>query len=213
MRMNYDYLPRTDDQLVIWFSNFQANLSTMGASLGVSAAEITATTADATSTRTLVTDVLSRCAAAQAATATKRTGLKAIRQRVRALVRRIKANAAYTLAAGQQLGIVQLDTMTMSSAVLSTADEQPMLNLRRVQNGRVEIGYVKHGWTGIQLLCRRGDQADFVPLKVALGSRVIDDRPNLGAAPETREYIAQYLDGDELAGAPGQPLRVTVPRV
>jgi hypothetical protein len=38
----------------------------------------------------------------------------------------------------------------------------------------------------------------------------VDTRPNLGPGPETRQYQAQYLDGDDLVGPLSDVLLVTL---
>ena len=80
-----------------------------------------------------------------------------------------------------------------------------------MQNGAVEIDFMKRDSTGVEIRSKRGTETAFSFLARDTEPPYVDTRPNLGTGPETRQYQAQYLDGDELVGPLSDLLVVTVP--
>ena len=56
-----------------------------------------------------------------------------------------------------------------------------------------------------------GSATSFSFLAIDTESPYVDTRPNLAAGPETRQYQAQYLTGDDSIGLISDTLNVTVP--
>ena len=74
-----------------------------------------------------------------------------------------------------------------------------------------EIDFIKDDSTGVEIRSKRGGETAFTFLARDTQPPYVDTRPNLGPGPETRQYQAQYLDGDELVGPLSGVLVVTVP--
>lgn len=200
-----DFIPDPDGDFVTWLQNYKTQVAAVAATFGLTTAEVTAVDSDFSSVQAKVATLAAKKAEQQAATADKQTVRKAVEKRARALANRIKAHPAFTAALGQQLGIVGPEDTTD----LSTA--RPTLKAGEVSAGSVTIGFNKSVSSGVRLLSRRGAEAAFTFLAIDTESPYIDSRPNLGAGPETRQYQAQYLSGDEPVGLLSAVLLVTVP--
>jgi hypothetical protein len=129
---------------------------------------------------------------------------------IRGLVKRIKSSWAYTPAIGQQLGVIG-PKPAMAAASLEQGGVRPELTLGSVRNGLVEIRFRKDGFTGILVASRRAGESSFTTLGKQIYSPFVDQRPNLAAGPETRNYQAWFLDGDNIAGEASDILVATVP--
>ncbi len=200
-----DYLPVRDNDFLAWFQNFKTQLTTLGAGLGVTAGEQTIVDADLTQFDAKLTAAVAKSADAQAATEDKKLTKTAVHSRLRPLVRRIKGHASYTAAQGEQLGIVgPEDTTDLNNA-------QPTLKATSVLAGAVTIGFNKSISSGVKIFTKRGAEPGFTFLATDTASPYVDNRANLAAGPETRQYQAQYLDGDDPVGLVSDTLSVTVP--
>ncbi len=90
--------------------------------------------------------------------------------------------------------------------------EKPTLKAVAVNPGSVTIGFTKSVSSGVRLLSKRGAETAFSFPAIDTESPYIDTRANLMAgSPETRQYQAQYLLGDEPVGNLSDVLNVTVP--
>ena len=109
-------------------------------------------------------------------------------------------------ASGQQLGIVGPEDTTD----LTTA--KPTLQANSIIAGSVTIGFNKSSSSGIRLESKRGPETFFVFQAVDTTSPYVDTRANLTlGTPETRQYRAQYLTGDDTIGELSDVLTITVP--
>ncbi len=123
--------------------------------------------------------------------------------RLRRLVQNIKSRPAYTDTIGQDLGIV--------SGSASAGPEAPTLTLLSSTAGAVTLGWNKGGWTGVKVQGRTGAGGGWTDLGVDLFSPYVDTRPlSAPGQPETREYRACYLDGDDAQPTWSQALTLTV---
>ena len=91
------------------------------------------------------------------------------------------------------------------------ADAKPTLTAESVNPGSVTIGFSKSVSDGVMIHGKRGAETDFVLLAWDTRSPYVDNRPNLGPGPETREYRAQYFVDDEPISHFSDVLQVTVP--
>lgn len=205
----YDYLPRQNGNLMVWLNQFKTELTAGATELGLIAGDVTAMGTEITTVVTAIQEQAAQAAARQAATAGKKQAMKTVIPKIRTLVRRIKSLPNYTEAIGQRLGIVAGPAVALGMPL--AASVSPVLSTGQVRNGNVEIRFVKSGFTGAQIACRRGTEAEFVVLRNQIYSPLIDARPNLARGPETRQYQAWYLDGDALTGQASDILVVTVP--
>lgn len=212
--MNKPLIPSTDADFANFVSNLGAKLAPMVTTFGLTAADATAVTTDATSMQAAVIDQLSKFAAAKGSTQAKAVLRQGVEKRTRALIARLKSHPAYTSTLGEQLGIVAPTEGAGTIKPLTTAsrNSQPRMTGLLSADGKVGIRFVKNGYSGIIIYGRRGDEKELTILAKQLRSPFMDERANLVAGePETREYRAIYLDGDQPAGKPSDVLVVTVP--
>lgn len=75
----------------------------------------------------------------------------------------------------------------------------------------VTISFKKSVSSGVRILSKRGVETAFTLFAIDNASPDIDTRANLGTGPESRQYQAQYLVGDDPLGLVNDTLNVTVP--
>ena len=210
-----EYINTTDDGFVTQMANLSAKAPTVQATIGLTPADITAISADYTAMQTAVIDLTAKQTAAQSATQSKKTTRAGVEKWLRALVKRIKANANYTPAIGELLGIVAADSGGSGTGVRALASQtnvRPQLKGSVVGDGECIIKFAKKSFTGVMVYCRRGAEQQFTLLSKQLTSPVVDDRVNLtGGVPETREYKSQFFRNDTPVGQMSDILVLTVP--
>lgn len=201
-----DYIPDPDTNFVSWLTNYKTQVAGQAATFGLTAGEVTAVEADLTLIQGKINTLVQKKAEQQAATADKQTSRKAVEGRARALANRIKTHPSYTAALGQQLCIFGPEDTTD----LTTA--KPTLRANSSNAGSVTIGFNKSSSSGIRLESKRGSETLFVFQAVDTNSPYMDARANLTlGTPETRQYRAQYLTGDDTIGELSDVLTITVP--
>jgi hypothetical protein len=125
-----------------------------------------------------------------------------IEQRFRALVAQIKANSAYTVSMGEDLGIVADE----SSVDLG----KPELTVK-VEGGTPIIAFKKSKSDGVKIYSKQGTEAAFSFLAVDTRSPYVDNRPNqTPGTPETRQYYAYFIVNDEQVGSQSDVISVNV---
>ena len=200
-----DYIPRTDGDLIIWHGNLKTQVAAVATTVGLATADVDALTADNTSLNTKITALNAAKTAQQAATADKANVFRSVITRARGIANRVKSHPNYTEALGRQLGIVgPEDTTDLSQA-------QPTLRNEAVSPGSVRMGFNKSVSSGVRIFSKRGSEASFAFLATDTESPYFDTRSNLTPGPESRQYQAQYLLGDEPVGQLSDILSVLVP--
>jgi hypothetical protein len=204
--MPNDFYPRTEGEKLTFLGNFMNGFSGEATALGFLPAELTALGAGVSAYQTAVGDKAGKRAAAQSASAVCAAREQAIEDALRATVRRIKAATGYTRAIGELLGIERGGISPVSATV-----ERPDLQARSVLHGEVELGFIKYGYTGVEIEGKRAGEAEFTFLARDTETPYLDNRANLSAAPETRHYRARYLQKDTVTAEYSDVLVVTVP--
>lgn len=201
-----DYIPKPDPELVAWHDNFNTQVAALAATFGLVAADTAAVAATNTDLHAKFNASQAAKATAQAKNTEKSAAFAAGVTSTRALANRIKAHPAFTAALGQQLGVIgPEDTTDLTQA-------KPTLKSLAVNPGSVTIGFNKSVSSGVRLLSKRGAETAFTFLAIDTASPYIDTRANLVAGgPESRQYQAQYLNGDEPIGNLSDALNVVVP--
>lgn len=116
-------------------------------------------------------------------------------QRTRALVQRIKKSPGYTDAIGKDLGIVA--TLPEAPAVAA----KPTFRATALPGSEVRLDWVKAGYSGVTIQCKRTGEADWAALGRDDYSPFNDKRPPVTpGAPETRQYRLRYLKKDDEVG-------------
>ena len=190
-----DYLKKTEADYLGQHDAWKTAAHAVGATVGISAADLTAIDADNT---TLHTDIAASNAAdalAQQKTQTKQATVKAVKARHRAKAQQTKQDPHYTPALGEQMKIVGNE----DSTDLTTS--KPTLTVKALPHGAAEAGFDKSLSQGVNLYCQRGSEPGPVYLARDTSSPYVDNRPLLVAGqPETRTYTAIYVLNDEEIG-------------
>jgi len=230
-----EFLPRSDADLVIWLNNFALKFAANAVALGFLPADVTAVQTDATTFQYLIQLVEASKDETRERVAYKdvlRDGMTVsvglgsapptlptvtlppppatlaaagILPRLRALVRRIKVAAAYTVVLGLDLGI------EASLPTPPPATSKPTLTLRVLATGSVEIRWNKGVFDGVRVQSRRGTEVTWSELGTDARSPFTDTRANLvPTAPEVRLYRLVYQRGESDFGAFSDVVSVTV---
>lgn len=226
MSGNRDFVQRTDAEFAIQLSNFSNELATLGASLGITAAQITAAQADAAAfayavasqqatrefakgfTRYKENLRASDVAITQAIPAlvlpTAPTAVKdGIETRFRELAARIKAAPNYTDAIGAQLGIV-----AEVASRTPDADAQPTILGLVTSGGKVVLQWQRGDYDGIYVY-RKIDGGAYENVGVDTKPDWEDRRP-LPATPQVWTYKIIYFMNDVEIGQFSDEASITV---
>ncbi|MBI2927415.1 MAG: hypothetical protein HYY24_17095 [Verrucomicrobia bacterium] len=190
-----DFIPRSDADLLVWHDQLKAAATSIGATLGITAADLTALGDDNTELRTNINAASAATAAAQQATREKVTSRRAAEQNARKFARRLKEHANYTPALGEQLRIEgPEDTTDMSTA-------RPKLTGIAKPHAVVELTFNKLKSDGVNIYSQREGDAAFVFLARDTATPYVDNRACLVAGkPETRKYKAIFVIDDAEIG-------------
>lgn len=213
-----DYIPPTEAELVIWANDHAAGVSTHGATVGLSAGEITQAATDASTISHAVNGQSLYKSKAQEFTEYKAAllyapintpvpttpappvvgvlpigALAACVARARQRAERIKSHPNYTPAIGEDCRIVAPPD--------GPPPGQPTLTANAETDYRVRIGFQMLGHDQIEIYSKRGSEPDFSLLAVDSNNPYVDGRAGLAPpAPEVRQYRARYRDNDVPVG-------------
>jgi hypothetical protein len=217
-------IPRTDNDLMVWYGNFAARFAAHATALGFSQADVDAVQADDAMLSYLVGDLLPAYTSALQARSAYKNSIKdgplgspagslppaptvaaapanvlpGILPRVRQLVARIKVAPGYTETIGLDLGIVGTDSGGANAPNLSA---KPTVKAHAIATSQVQIEFSKGKFDGVLIESRRTGETGWTSLGTDNFSPFIDDRPLLAAdKPEVREYRLRYILRDEPVG-------------
>ena len=224
-------IPRTEPELVLWYTNFAANLTSHAEALGLPTEAVSQATRDAEMLRFLVGHLIPVYqGAVQTRTAYKNivkdgplgTPLPAwppqpvvvetqpasvppgIMPRLRQLVARIKASPAYNETIGRNLGI------SGDESAAPAGPPKPTAKASAQAGGEVKIEFSKVGFDGVLIEGRRGSETAWGRLGTDNYSPYLDTRPPLEAGrPEVREYRLRFIERDEPVGEWSDIITVT----
>jgi hypothetical protein len=187
-----DFVPTTDNDLLVWFDHFVMQISTDTEISVVDLAALTEANADFHAKIDHLNDA---AAQAKQATADKNDSRNNMVNLIRAEARRIKARATYTDGQGAQLGIVgarDRHDLSISHPELSGTD---------LSGGVVSLNFSKYNSDGVNIYSKRDNDADWQLLHYASISPFMDVRPLLEVGkPELRYYCAVYVVKDKEIG-------------
>jgi hypothetical protein len=187
-----DFVPTTDNDLLVWVDHFITQISVDNE---IAVVDLTALTAAKADFHTKVDHLNDAAAQAKQATADKNDSRNHIVNLIRSEARRIKARSSYSDGQGAQLGIVG----ARDSHDLSTS--RPELSGIDQTNGVVTLNFSKFNSDGVNIYSKRDGDADWVLLNRASISPFIDTRPLLQVGkPELRDYCAIYILKDKEIG-------------
>jgi hypothetical protein len=188
------FIPSKDAELLSWSANYSAKIATLGASVGLTPAEIT----DQQDKAQVVIDAVNKV--------TQKTQEKEEAVTAKNLVRAnelqelsntaivIKRHPQFTDNIGDELGImgsnVPYQRSTLRSDIRATA-----------YPGLVEIRFKKRGQTGGGVFSRLQGADNWELLGNTAVSPFVDNRPlAVAGKPEIREYIVRCWDGKDYIG-------------
>jgi len=226
---NIDYLPRADNDLLVWFNSFQLKFATYGPTLGFTAADVTGVNDDykmlayvvqaselirnesqaRTSYKNVVKDgplgiVQPTPPSVPTLTPPATIVAPGIIPRLRALVQRMKTHPGYNDSIGSDLGVVS------AAAAPSTTPAKPSATATAEPGSSVRIDWTKGSFDGVLVESQRGDETVWTSLGTDLQSPYNDTRAPLHpSAPEVRRYRLRYLKSDEPSGDYSDTMTVT----
>jgi hypothetical protein len=183
------FIPRTDAELARWANNYKTKIATLGASAGLTPAQIT----DQQDAAQVVIDAVNRVTEKKREQEEAVTFKNLVRGReLQFLVNsaiRIKRDALFTENIGEELGIIG------STIEVFKAELKPSLKLA-VYRGSIEIAFNKKSQPGITIYARINGNEAWEKLTYAASSPYIDERPLATAgAAEIREFRARCGNG------------------
>jgi hypothetical protein len=189
------FIPRGDDPFVSWHDRLKTAATAIGATLGISADDLTEIGEDNTAIHAKVSTASTASVTAKQANKDKDDTRQEIEGRVRKFAKRVKGHRNCTEALLIQLGLVgEEDTTDMTQ-------QQPVLVGTPLGKGQVEIAFNKMLADGVNLYSQRDGDAGFVFLARDTWSPYVDNRPLLAAGkPEMRRYMAKFVIGDAEVG-------------
>lgn len=200
------FIPKRIPEFVTHHDNLNTQTAALVGQAGITATDATNLAADNAALHTAVSDVASADAVKQAKVATQTSVIRTVTVNEQAFANRVKNTAGYTAAIGQQLGFIGAEDTT------DLTQEKPILRATAVTAGSVTVAFNKQTSDGVRVSSKRGGETTFSFLATDTSSPYVDNRPNLVAGtPETRQYQAQYILGDDPIGELSDLLSVTVP--
>jgi hypothetical protein len=190
-----DFLPSSDVEFAVWHDHFKGAVNSKAADTGLSAAELAQLEADNAELRNRIVAVNLAAAAHKQATAEKKEARSRIEAGVRAMARRIKAQAGYKPALGALFGI---EGPVVSSDL---SEAKPNLTGTDHTGGSVVLSFNKLQSDGVNLYSQREGDVDWV-LLAHVGSSPFTDRRALLqiGKPELRRYSAVYVQKQQEVG-------------
>jgi len=230
--MDYDWLPASDGQLILWFKHFRDGCETYSGSLDLTAEDLMQVDADYKALAYMLDEIQALRAELQTRIDFKnvlrdgpegstlvqypkgiilaehpvavRTG---ILPRLIRFVTKIKEAKGYNGEIGRELGIEPLGVERIPSA--------PEHIVPVLVDGMVRLDFTKSLWQGVMIESQRGNEAQgsqWELLGTVFESPFVDARPLLEPAiAEARRYRLRYVDAANECGAYSQVVQVIVP--
>jgi len=190
-----NFIPAADLEFLAWLDHLITQLEPVLADYSLIADDLNPLKTLSGELRSKMTAASDAQAHAKQAVADKNDFHSRADSLARALAKRVKAHPIYTQGRGEGLGIEG----STNSFNLSTA--KPDLKGIDATGGKVTLSFSKYSSDGVNVYCKRDNDADWVLLGRALVSPFIDNRPLLQVGkPELRDYTAVYMQkNDEIS--------------
>jgi hypothetical protein len=144
-----EFIPGSDGALLLWHDKLKTQATAIGATLGITADDLTEIGDDNTEIHAKVNTATTATTAAQTANQQKADAKRELVQHVRLFAKRVKGHRNYTTALGIQLGVEGAeDTTDMTVA-------QPTVVANPLPHGVVELAFNKSKADGVNLYCQR----------------------------------------------------------
>ena len=229
--MSKTYYPASEADLVIWLKNFVSKLAIHGPILGISTDDIKTTTNDIN----LLIYILDRISLVKkdlaeliayknnllegdlnialgafpimsVAAATPTITTSGMMIRLRRMVKRIKANTAYSESIGQDLGVI---TNLLNKF---SAEIKPKLKIKLLA-GKAVLKWVKGGYKAVDIYVDRHDNKGYLLLATSLKATYTDNTAlPTGISAVQWSYKIIYKKGDEQVGEFSDAVTVAIAR-
>lgn len=223
-----DFLDLTEAELIPWYQNYAAKLAVHDPTLdAITAADVTQAGVNATELENAITTGTQIREDAKEYTETKNImlyspagtpmpvepsasawppfalgAIAGVIPWARALASRIKADANFTAAIGDDLGIVGTGTVP--------GIDSPELKGKALTGYQTHIDWSRAGHDAVKIQSQRAGETTWTDLAVDTSSPYIDTRaPLVAGMPEERRYRAAYLDDDLITTGWSDTLVVT----
>ncbi|MEI6507549.1 MAG: hypothetical protein WCO54_03645 [Bacteroidota bacterium] len=199
-----DFFKSSDAERLKWVANFKTQVALLGASVGLTAAQIT-------ESQGWCDDVTN---ALNAKAAKKNEYAQAVNfadiviadksQNFHSIANIIKVDPGYNDGTGTSLGIINTP-----DAPIDPATFKPIITLS-LGNGYVIVKYTKKGVVGVNIYSRIKGTADWTHLILSTHSPYHDYHPLAAAGvPEMREYMVIGVQNDAEIGVPSDIASIT----
>jgi hypothetical protein len=200
-----DFIPRSDDTLVTWITNYKAKRAYYAKLLGL---DVDGDTTIADGCDNLVNSIVGVNDIEKQMNnkvAVKEQLKKDVVGLIRKEAGRVKTEPNFTPAIGYDLDIIG------TSDAVDLSLEKPTLSIT-TNGGAVTVGFKKGKSNGIRLYCQRTGETAPSFLALDTHSPYLDARPNLAVGvPETRQYFAYFINNtDTQVGLQSDMASVTV---
>ncbi|MDD5572118.1 MAG: hypothetical protein PHD97_13285 [Bacteroidales bacterium] len=163
-----DFLPHSDAEFDNWLGNFSTQLSLLGATMGLTAAEVTAIINMITATRADINNVVVKKAELQSIIGNKDMRKILLLKAMRPSIQRMKNHPAYSDDdQGKKLGIVG------ASVAVDFSSMKPILNVK-VTTGKPHLSWNKKIADGVIIYADRNDGHGFTRIATSILRRYVD---------------------------------------
>jgi hypothetical protein len=185
-----DYVPSREPEQIPWSTNLKAKIAIHGATVGLSAGDITAVQGNCDTVKDSLETFEQAKRDFQEASNTKDADKNPAIRSIREFAQRIKKNAAYTTAIGEDLGIIG-DEQTVD-----VANSQPELKYSKVPSGHEFKFNLKGFFAGVNIYKKLPSAASFTFLARDTSSPYIDTT----TVENGTQYYAYFVLGDTEVG-------------
>ncbi len=189
-----NYVPRRKPEFRNWHANFKTQLHLLATKYSITTGQLATVDQNDADIIADFGDDAAKDLVARAANTKSRSTKSRSERDARAIAQQIKRHPSYVDDDGVLLDIIGPEDST------DPATAKPVLVLRVVAGGNVEVSFVKGIFTGVKIFSKRGSETTFIFLTIDTESPYVDNRPNLGTGAETRQYQAVFVDGDDEVG-------------
>jgi hypothetical protein len=192
-----DYLPKGDAQTIYWVNNFILKVRDLGPALGVSDEERTRLEDYVQDVNNKLNSVQQTKQTYQSFVESKNAAMDLMRQLIRKMVNKLKLHDNYTIADGENLGIIPPSNAGIPGGMDNARPDFEAT----VLGDMIRLDWMKREFDGVVIESKRGAEISWTRMDKDFRSPFEDTRKNtVMAVPETRWYRMRYLIGEKEVG-------------
>lgn len=195
-----DYIPANDSELLNWLPNHKTKLGTLGATLGLTAAEVTTLQGRCDTLIARIQTVETKKADLKQAVQLKEDSKTTELAAIRLSVQRMKLHPTYTSGTGEALGIEGADDG------IDFATYKPSISAQVIPQG-ICIKFVKSQLDGVNVYRRKKGETNFNFLALDTRSPYVDTDMPTGNA-QTYEYRVLGVSNDTEVGITSDTIEI-----